>query len=88
MPAPIDNSVVSLSTIEGVDCIGDSRSIINGNITALGISVSSINTTVQSLNTSFNTNNVGASATLTTQVNVLSVFTPSGSYLGFIPIYK
>jgi hypothetical protein len=42
MPAPISNSVVSLSTIEGVDCIGDSRLIINENITALGISVSSL----------------------------------------------
>jgi hypothetical protein len=88
MPAPISNTFVSLSTIEGVDCIGDSRTIINENITVLGNSLSGLNTTVENLNTSFNTNNVGPSATLTTQVNVLSVFNPAGTYLGFIPIYQ
>jgi hypothetical protein len=38
--------------------------------------------------TSFNTNNAGLSTALTTHVSNLSVYSPTGTYLGFIPIYQ
>jgi hypothetical protein len=46
-----------------------------------------LSTTLNNLQTQFNTQNIGPSATLTTYVSSLSVYTSTGSYIGFIPIY-
>jgi hypothetical protein len=88
MPSKIDNNVLNLSAIEGVDCIGDSRQLINTNTTTLGNELSTVSVLTQNLNTSFNTNNINSLDTLTTLVSSLSVFSPTGNYLGYIPIYK
>ena len=85
MPAVINNSMLSLSSIEGVDCIGDSRSLINSNFTALGSALSAAMVTLSAFS---NTKNLGQPTTLTTYVSSLSVFNPAGSYIGFIPIYR
>ena len=116
MATLISNNIISLTAIEGTDCLGDSRAVINNNTTTIGNSISSLtlqtttlsttvtnisliasnlqtnlttlSSTESGLNTSFNTNNIGLSTTLTTYVSSLSVFTPTGSYIGFIPIYQ
>jgi len=56
--------------------------------TFLSTQITNLSTSVDQLQTSFNTLNVGPSADLTTFVNVLSVFSSGGAYIGFIPIYQ
>jgi hypothetical protein len=56
--------------------------------TFLSTEISTLSSSLNQVRTSFNTVNVGPSATTTTFVNVLSVFTSAGSYIGFIPIYQ
>jgi hypothetical protein len=86
MPAAIDNNMLRLSSIEGVDCIGDSRSLINNNFTVLGSQLSAAMVALSALST--NPKNLGGPTTLTTYVSSLSVFNFNGSYIGFIPIYR
>ena len=89
MPALITSvTCTSLCAINGTDCIGDTRPIINANITNLGASVCTLSSTVTRINTSFNTNNIGPRSTLGTLVSSLSVFNTSGSYIGYVPIYR
>lgn len=64
--------------IDGTDCIGDSRSTINNNFSALEVNVCN----------SVKTTNVGRLTTLGTLVSSLSVFNPSGTYMGYIPLYR
>ncbi len=78
----------SLTAIDGTDCIGDTRPIINNNITNLGTSLCTLSSTVARIDTSFNPNNVGSLGTLGTLVGSLSVFNTSGSYIGYVPIYQ
>lgn len=85
MASVIDNSLLRLSAIEGVDCIGDSRVLINSNFTVLGSALSS---TMGGVFGFANFKNVGNPTALTTVVKALSVFTPAGAYIGFIPIYQ
>ena len=49
MATQISNTVISLTGIDGTDCLGDSRTVINTNITTIGQSISSLsaNTTTQ-----------------------------------------
>ena len=51
-------------------------------------SIPVLSTSIQNLSAQFNTQNIGPSATLTTYVSALSVFNTTGTYLGFIPIYR
>jgi len=106
--------------IDGTDCLGDSRLIINTNFEnievatcSLSSSVSaqnifnktiltsltsqtatlssqtlSLSTTLTTLNNSFNTNNVSPLNTLGTLVSSLSVFSDTGDYMGYIPLYQ
>jgi hypothetical protein len=64
--------------IDGTDCIGDSRSTINNNFSALEVGVCN----------SVKTTNIGRLTTLGTLVSSLSVFNPSGTYLGYVPLYR
>ena len=50
-------------------------------------SIQTLSTTLENLLVQFNTENIGPSATLTTYVSSLSVYTSVGDYIGFIPIY-
>ena len=54
----------------------------------LSAQISNVSTDLTEQQTSFNTLNVGPSADLTTLINVLSVFSSGGAYIGFIPIYQ
>ena len=73
---------MSLTTqINENQCIGDSLDTFNANFSAL-------DTALQSLSGQISTIHIGPSATLTTLVSSLSVFSPAGSYIGFIPIYR
>ena len=74
---------LELYEINGTDCIGDSRAVINNNTELLG-------TTVMELSTQLDTRKSRPTTTLgsSTLVRALSVFSPTGTYLGFLPIYK
>ena len=55
---------------------------------SLSSNTQTLSTSLENLLVQFNTNNIGPSATLTTYASSLSVYTPLGNYIGFIPIYK
>lgn len=95
--------------IDGTDCLGDSRSTINKNFSALEVATCNLtaqsvttnilltglssqfltlSSTVNTINQTLNVGNVGLKTTLGTLVSSLSVFNTSGSYIGYIPIYK
>lgn len=77
MPALINSvNCVSLTAIEGTDCIGDTYIVINENITKLGKAACTINV-----------NNVSNRSSLGTLTRSLSVYNTAGTYLGYIPIY-
>jgi hypothetical protein len=70
------------SRIDGTDCIGDSRYTINRNFSALEVAVCNLS----ALN--IRTTNVGPQSTLGTLVSSLSVFNTTGTYMGYIPLYR
>ena len=61
MATLISNTVISLTGIDGTDCLGDSRAVINSNTTTIGQSISSLRVSISSL-----------SANTSTQINNLS----------------
>ena len=80
MATQISNTVISLTAIDGTDCLGDSRAVINTNITTIGQSISSLRVSVSSL-----------SANTTTQINNLSTVPYArlndGNQTGGAPIF-
>ena len=70
MPSALNPSpaCVSLTGIDGSDCIGDTRIIINNNVQNLGTAICNLSTSVIS---NANTNNTSL-GTLTTKVNTVS----------------
>jgi hypothetical protein len=74
---PYTNCALTIQ-IDGTDCLGDSRSTINNNFSALEVNVCN----------SVKTTNVGSRSTLSTLVSALSVFNPQGVYMGYIPLYR
>jgi len=98
---PYSPSQIALQ-IDGTDCLGDSRITINKNVSSLETAVYNLSTsttsldtklttlssTVTALNTSFNISKVGSLTTLGTLVTALSVFNTTGSYIGYVPIYR
>lgn len=78
---PYSNCALTLR-IDGTDCIGDSRYTINENFSALEIAVCNLS----ALN--IKTTNVGPRSTLGTLVSSLSVFNTTGTYMGYIPLYR
>lgn len=64
---------VSLTAIEGTDCLGDTYLFINKNFENLGTFLNRIDTRTTS--------------TPTTLTRALSVYNQNGTYLGYIPIY-
>ncbi len=86
---------VFTQNINGFECIGDSLSKINLNfdnldteVQTLSTDIISLSSDIDSIQTQFNTQNIGPSATLTTNVSSLSVYDFTGNYIGFIPIYN
>lgn len=76
---------VSISAIEGTDCIGDTYGFLNKNFENLGAGICTLSATISA---SFNTANIVPKTTLGTLVSALSIFSTTGTYLGYIPIYK
>lgn len=97
MPSALNPSpaCVSLTGIDGGDCIGDTRIIINNNVRNLGTAICNLSTSVIS---NANTNNTSL-GTLTTKVNTVSTTIIStlstvpyarlkdGNQFGSAPIY-
>lgn len=71
------------------DFLVSSSSVIDleSDLISLSSNTQTLSTSLKNLLTQFNTNNIGPSATLTTYVSSLSVYTSLGNYIGFIPIY-
>jgi hypothetical protein len=61
MATLIPNTVISLTSIDGTDCLGDSRTVINSNTTTIGQSISSLTLNTTTLSTSI-TNTTGGTA--------------------------
>lgn len=82
MATLISNDIISLTGIDGTDCLGDSRAVINGNITTVGESLSSlytrtstISSTVTTLNASVTANQTNVTSVSTQVVNLSTDFT-------------
>ena len=84
MATPISNTIISLTAIDGTDCLGDSRAVINNNTTTIGESISALsvqNTAISAsiidvqttLNTTLTSNIVFSNSTLETPTTGLSV---------------
>lgn len=71
MATQISNTVISLTGIDGTDCLGDSRTVINTNITTIGQSLSSLTLDSVALSTSITSLNVLVTAN-TTRFDTLS----------------
>lgn len=99
MATPISNTVISLTAIDGTDCLGDSRAVINSNITTIGTSISSLtlnsttlSTTVTNLNLLLlgNTNTLSAAITgINTSFNTsnIGLSTTLTTYVSSLSVY-
>ncbi len=66
------NDIVSLTAIDGTDCLGDSRAVINNNIITIGHALTGINSNTVTISTALiDTNN----NVTTNQTNTLTVST-------------
>ena len=80
MATQISNTVISLTGIDGTDCLGDSRTVINTNITTIGQSLSSLTLDSVALSTSIISLNVLVTAN-TTSLTLLAL-----QYQALIPL--
>lgn len=71
MATQIPNTTISLTAIDGTDCLGNSRAVINTNITTIGQSISSLTLKTVALSTSITSLNALLTAN-TTRLNTLS----------------
>lgn len=71
MATPISNTIISLTAIDGTDCLGDSRAVINGNTTTIGQSISSLTLNTTTLSTSVTDLDILVTAN-TTELNSIS----------------
>ncbi len=69
--------------INGTDCLGDSRLILNTNFQNIETFTHTLSTSTIK-NTTISTNNPPT----TTRTHTLSVYNSNGNYIGFIPIYN
>jgi methyl-accepting chemotaxis protein len=77
MATLIFNDVISLTSIDGTDCLGDSRAVINNNTINIGQALSGINTNTTTISsTLIDTNNnvtVNQTNTLTVSTDLISL---------------
>lgn len=79
MPLPTN---FTTTFIPGTACIGDSRQTINTNFNNVLSAANYIHDRAVS------TASYGSTMPLTTLVGVISAFNASGTYLGYVPVYK
>jgi hypothetical protein len=78
MATPINSiTCIPLTSMDGLDCVGDSRHVINGNITNLGTAVCTISTTLINSTTAINSSFTTLSTIVSSQSTILNSLSTS-----------